>query len=246
MKKILPISHLICEKNVYEIDKISAYEYKEIRPIFTNDAPLFFHSGLGIVQKEFFPFFGAIEKYLSDNDFEMFSFDLGPASKTVVVKDYYYVHRTQILDREHIKKTIRDRLTILKRKFRGKIALENLNYYPSKAYLHVCESDFISEVVNENDVYFLLDLAHAQISAYNLGLDLMDYVKCLPLDRVIEIHISRPKRIDDIFYDCHEVPCLYDYEILNKVYQLCPLSPYIAIEYYKNFNLLKNSYDHLN
>ena len=42
-----------------------------------------------------------------------------------------------------------------------KIALENNNYYPTEAYQFVTDTDFIREIVYENNISFLFDVAHA-------------------------------------------------------------------------------------
>ena len=56
------------------------------------------------------------------------------------------------------------------------LAVENNNYYKTAAYDIVCDPDFISEVVEENNLRLLCDLAHAQISAHNKGMKFEDYL----------------------------------------------------------------------
>lgn len=76
------------------------------------------------------------------------------------------------------------------------LLLENYNYHPTNAYEYVCEPETFSALIQAVDCGVLLDLAHAQISAHNLGWrDVYTYLQALPLDRVREIHINQP------FYD---------------------------------------------
>ena len=46
------------------------------------------------------------------------------------------------------------------------IAVENTNFYPTDAYKNVTEAKFISEIVYENNIKFLFDIAHAKITCF--------------------------------------------------------------------------------
>ncbi|ANI62047.1 MULTISPECIES: multinuclear nonheme iron-dependent oxidase [Pseudomonas] len=60
------------------------------------------------------------------------------------------------------------------------------------------EGEFISSVVERSGSGFLLDLDSAITTARTQGYDLNDYLRSLPLDRLIEIHTSHPRRDWDI------------------------------------------------
>lgn len=60
------------------------------------------------------------------------------------------------------------------------------------------EGEFISRVVERSGSGFLLDLDSAITTARTLGYDLNDYLRSLPLDRLIEIHTGHPQRDWDI------------------------------------------------
>jgi len=73
------------------------------------------------------------------------------------------------------------------------LLLENYNYHPTNAYEYVCEPETFSELVAEIGCEMLLDLAHAQISAFNMKWpSARDYLAALPLAKVREIHINHP------------------------------------------------------
>jgi uncharacterized protein len=73
------------------------------------------------------------------------------------------------------------------------LLLENYNYHATNAYEYVCEPETFGALIEAIDCGVLLDLAHAQISAHNLGWpDAIRYLQALPLNRVREIHINRP------------------------------------------------------
>jgi uncharacterized protein (UPF0276 family) len=73
------------------------------------------------------------------------------------------------------------------------LLLENYNYHPTNAYEYICEPETFSLLIDSIGCGVLLDLAHAQISAHNLGWpSAQSYLQALPLDKVREIHINRP------------------------------------------------------
>jgi len=78
------------------------------------------------------------------------------------------------------------------------LILENIPFFPNVAHLHVCEPAFVAEVIEATDCGFLLDLAHARVSACALGLDIHEYISALPLDRVIEFHLSGPRPMREV------------------------------------------------
>lgn len=115
-----------------------------------------------------------------------------------------------------------------------KIAVENNNYYPTPAYMHVTDSEFISQVVADNHIGFLFDLAHARITAVNRTIPYEEYLAGLPMEYVLQIHVSQ-WNVDakGMAFDAHEIPCpSLNEEVLTliKKYSI----KYVTIEYYRN------------
>jgi len=77
------------------------------------------------------------------------------------------------------------------------LLLENLPSFPNLAHIHICEPDFITEVIKDTGCGLLVDLAHARVSADMLGHDVHDYLLQLPLDRAVELHVSGPRRVSE-------------------------------------------------
>ena len=122
-----------------------------------------------------------------------------------------------------------------------KIAIENNNYYASAAYDIVGDPEFISEVIHDNDISFLLDIAHAQISAHNKGMTYENYKAALPLKKCIQLHICKFAVNEfNTAYDAHLPP---DKEVFDEIKELLKSSPveYLTIEYYKDINILTNA-----
>ena len=130
----------------------------------------FFHSGKGATDHDFIDYFDALLPYLKLHNFSHFSFDVGPAAEYCKTEDYYYVAESEVLSAEELTQITSKRLDYVKERYDGIIALENLNYFPTSAYAHVCDPDFISSIVKGSEVYLILDIAHAMISAHNLGI----------------------------------------------------------------------------
>ena len=78
------------------------------------------------------------------------------------------------------------------------LLLENIPLFPNLAHMHVCEPDSIAEVIQAADCDILLDLAHARVSADVLGYEAHEYLSRLPLDRVVELHLSGPRPHSEI------------------------------------------------
>lgn len=179
---------------------------------------------------------------------KLFSFSTGPACKKVRIKDFYYEARSPILSRDELKAEMKRKIDIIKEKFPNKIAIENTNYYPFSAYDHVTDPEFLTEIVEENDIYFTLDIAHAIVTAMNdirVRGDVWDYIRRLPLDRCIEIHLSNFGKVDGVYRDLHEAPNNFIFMILEKVLKRVKEDVYVVVEYTRCYTTLVEVYKEL-
>jgi len=123
------------------------------------------------------------------------------------------------------------------------IAVENNNYYPTKAYQYITEPEFISQIVNENSINFLFDIAHAKVTCYNKKIDFEIYKRNLPLNKMVQIHICSYS-IDyekKMAIDAHNYP---DAEELLEVQNLIKKYKnvkYLTVEYYRDVKKLEKS-----
>jgi len=125
------------------------------------------------------------------------------------------------------------------------ICVENNNYLRSPAYRHVIEANFLHEVVTKNDIYFLYDIAHAHISAVNMGVSFADYYSALPISRTRQVHICKfGMRTDTEAFDAHYAPDEMIYNELRKVLQESDVH-YATVEYYKETDGLIRSLQYL-
>ncbi len=101
------------------------------------------------------------------------------------------------------------------------VLIENLDYCPEGAYEHICEPRFISKIVESTGCRMLLDLAHLQVSADWLGYSADEYASLLPLDHVIEVHLSSPRMLDKHLDDGHFELLEQDFRLLSWVLERC-------------------------
>ncbi len=85
------------------------------------------------------------------------------------------------------------------------LGLENISYYlmPPGG---MAEGEFVARVVEEADCGLLLDVNNVVVNAINHGFDENAYVRALPLDRVLYLHVAGGERqasMDDLVIDTH-------------------------------------------
>jgi uncharacterized protein (UPF0276 family) len=148
------------------------------------------------------------------------------------------------IEREPLFATICRNLTALRAALPVPLIVENLDYNPSGVYEHICEPDFITAVVEATGVGLLLDLAHAQVSAAALGMPIDAYLEALPLDKVVQLHVSSPRWRDGRLVDVHEPLTERDYDLLRAV--LIRTAPHaVTLEYHRDAQALMDQLERL-
>lgn len=69
-------------------------------------------------------------------------------------------------------------------------ALENLSSYVSYKADQMSEWEFYSAIVEQADIYMMLDVNNIYVSSRNHGFDPREYSRNLPVDRVLQIHLA--------------------------------------------------------
>lgn len=77
----------------------------------------------------------------------------------------------------------------LKEKYADKkfVSIENLD---DIYWNELLKPDVITQLLKESECDFLLDISHAYCAAKWLGISFLDYLRRLPLEKVVEIHIN--------------------------------------------------------
>ena len=124
-----------------------------------------------------------------------------------------------------------------------KIAVENNNYYPTEAYKHITDAQFISKLVYMNDIDFLFDIAHAKVTCFNKNINYERYKRELPLDRVIQLHICS-YAVNNMMgqaYDAHNYPDEEEFLEVDKIISEFKSVKYLTVEYYRDIERLEIS-----
>jgi uncharacterized protein (UPF0276 family) len=101
-----------------------------------------------------------------------------------------------------------------------------------KRYAFDSDPGLINEILVKTDCKMLLDLAHARVAASSRKMDVYDYLELLPLERVVQIHISGPRTHNGYLRDAHEPLQAVDYAVLEWV--LARTEPRVlTLEYFK-------------
>ncbi len=83
------------------------------------------------------------------------------------------------------------------------LAVENISYYAAPAAAEMPEWEFVAEVVERADCSLLLDVNNIYVNSFNHGFDPMEYLKRIPFDRVLHIHLAGHMKYQDFLLDNH-------------------------------------------
>lgn len=70
------------------------------------------------------------------------------------------------------------------------IAIENVSSYWHPGRAEMAESEFLANVCEAADCSLLLDVNNAYVNATNFGIDTCAWMRSIPFERVIEIHVA--------------------------------------------------------
>lgn len=95
-----------------------------------------------------------------------------------------------------------------------RIALENPSTYLEFKHSTMPEAEFIAAMANEADCHLLLDVNNVYVTCFNHRLDPQTYLDALPLDRVIQMHLSGHSHKGNHIVDTH------DDHVIDEVWHL--------------------------
>lgn len=99
------------------------------------------------------------------------------------------------------------------------IALENPSSYLEFKTSHIPEAEFIAQMAKQSGCSLLLDVNNVYVTCYNHRLDAKAYIDALPLNQVVQIHLSGHSNMGTHIIDTHddhvvdEVWALYRYVV---------------------------------
>ena len=245
IKIATPISSLFEDSSVGKeiARRSSCLELREHSPANTEPKQYLFHFDRDIIrswsEKERDLFRTVI---LSKRELKLVSFHMSASCSNPVLIDNVFYHGGRKFSRQEMLECARNNVNWLRKNIirdrNIEIAVENNNFHSTPAYKHIADPDFISQIISENRISFVFDIAHAKISAYNRKIPYEEYLTALPLDKMVQIHVSKEGFNDkERAFDTHELP---DEPIFQEVKEIIQrFSPeYLTIEYYKDENRL--------
>lgn len=94
------------------------------------------------------------------------------------------------------------------------LVLENASTYVTFAADSMSEREFISRMAEEADCALLLDVNNVYVTSRNHDLDPMEFLRGMPLDRVVQIHLAGHTDKGTHCIDTHDGP------VIDRVWEL--------------------------
>jgi uncharacterized protein len=97
------------------------------------------------------------------------------------------------------------------------MAVENISWYAHPGRPELPEAEFIGRILERSDAGLLLDVNNVYVNAQNHGFDPYDFLRQMPFERVVQIHVAGHTRLDSgLVLDTHGAPvCDPVYELLD-------------------------------
>ncbi len=70
------------------------------------------------------------------------------------------------------------------------LAVENISFYLHPGKKQMSEAEFIARVCERADCGLMLDVNNAYVNATNFGFDLDEWMRTVPLERVVQMHVA--------------------------------------------------------
>jgi hypothetical protein len=70
------------------------------------------------------------------------------------------------------------------------MAIENVSFYMHPGKREMSEAEFVARVCEAADCGLMLDVNNAYVNATNFGFDVDEWMRTVPLDRVVQIHVA--------------------------------------------------------
>ncbi len=84
-----------------------------------------------------------------------------------------------------------------------RFALENTSSYLTFTASTMTEWEFVSEVAERADIGLMFDVNNVYVSAYNHGFDPYEFVRSIPHERIVQIHLAGHTNLGKYIIDTH-------------------------------------------
>lgn len=103
---------------------------------------------------------------------------------------------------------VSERVRIVQDYLARPLVLENPSSYLTFAASTLSEAEFLSRLAEATGCGLLLDVNNVYVSAFNHGFDAGDYLRQLPLDRVVQFHLAGHTNLGTHCIDTHDGPVI--------------------------------------
>jgi uncharacterized protein len=105
-------------------------------------------------------------------------------------------------------RTVADRARMVQDFLEVPFALENASSYLTFRGSTLAEWEFIAEVADKADIGLLFDVNNVFVTAYNHGLDPLEFVNRVPHERIVQIHLAGHSNLGTHIIDTHDGPVI--------------------------------------
>ncbi len=241
-----PVSRLFCDPvaAVRLVELSDALELRDLARVALPDSelPLLFHCEASVIAPLDERFVReSIEPLCVSGRLRLVSFHAACCYPRAEVVDGMFVPSGKTMARDEMLTNAAHNLGCLRRWLPPwiEIAIENNNWFPGPAYETVTDPEFLSELCASSGAWLLLDLAHARITSGNRGIDADRYLRALPLERVIQLHLSGYRRSGTLWRDTHAELDDEQWQDARRVVGLLPRLRWVTVEYYADPRVLE-------
>ncbi|WP_221937491.1 MNIO family bufferin maturase [Shewanella psychropiezotolerans] len=102
---------------------------------------------------------------------------------------------------------------------RRPLIIENPSTYLEFSQSELSEWEFLALLVEQTNCGLLLDVNNVYVSAHNHSFDATEYVRGLPHQNIVQLHVAGPTDVGDCLIDTHDQPVPTDVWRLYKLAQ---------------------------
>ena len=89
-----------------------------------------------------------------------------------------------------------------------RFALENTSSYLTYTSSTMSEWQFVSAIAERADVGLMFDVNNVYVSAYNHGFDPFAFIRQVPHQRIVQVHLAGHTNLGDYIIDTHSGPVI--------------------------------------
>jgi uncharacterized protein (UPF0276 family) len=120
-------------------------------------------------------------------------------------------HLHDLLPLPYTEQTVRvvsERARMLQDFLEVPFALENTSSYLTYTASSMTEWQFVSEIAERADIGLLFDVNNVYVAAYNHGFDAYQFVRNVPHERILQIHLAGHTNLGKYIIDTHDGPVI--------------------------------------